>query len=236
MRITYVDEAFETPRYRLAAMLLEPEQVNPLSQALHELGGDLEKKHGIRTDELHAYEVFHGEGPWSDVPPRLRIWTFAKVLERVRDAGAQVVLVGLDRRTWKRRAWPPDAHIHLMGVLFERLDALCAGCDDHVVVVADEHDATAKSSRDLVRDMQLRAAREHGQHLRVIDTVHFVRSHESRPVQAADFLAFLFRRDAFNQDQGSDGRSAMAIRRLMAIAEPLVVARDITLDEAARWA
>jgi len=225
MHIAYVDEGYDAYHYRLAAMLVEPDQVNPLSQTLYELAGTLAAKHGIHAEEFHAYEIHAGEGPWDGVPLRLRIWAFTKILEAVRAAGVKIALVGLDRPNPRRRGWPTDAHVHLMGQLFSQLDHFCGQCGDHVIIVADEHDATAATSRELVRNMQLSRGASPTRHLRVIDTVHFVRSHESRPVQAADLLAYLFRRDAAGLD--TDPRAKKVMERHLAIVSPLIIAHHL---------
>jgi hypothetical protein len=224
MRIAYVDEAYDDTRYRLAAVMIEPNQVNPLAHALDDLAGRLHHDFGIVVAELHGYEVFQGHGAWRAAAPRIRIWAFRQVIEALADAGATIAVVGRDRPVpLPRRTFD---HVAIMGLLVRQLDRQFSVEDGHVLVVADEH-ASAAECRQLLRAMQAdHPATAGGAHLRVIDSVHFVRSHESRPVQAADFVAFLVRRSLAE----ADPRKQATNESLLKILEPLIVTSLIEPD------
>ena len=58
---------------------------------------------------------------------------------------------------------------------------------------------------------------------RLIDTVHFIRSHESVLVQAADMVGFIHRRASARRER--DSRAEATNRLLTGLIEPLVIAR-----------
>jgi hypothetical protein len=223
VRIAYVDEAADRYRYRIGAVLMRPEKVNATIRAIDEIAGDVEARLHVVAPEFHGYEVFQGQGPWAGVAPNERIHVYARMFECIAEAEAEIVLCGFDQDPPGRHNWDEGTHISLMTGLVVALDQHCLSCNEHVLVVADEH-STAARCQTLTRLLQeiystgTRRAVE-PRDLRVIDSLHYVRSHDSRLVQASDLVAYLVRR----APRDGDPRRRQTHERLLRIVEPLIV-------------
>ena len=146
--------------------------------------------------ELHGHEIFHAKGAWSDVPPRARVGVFDDVIEAVAAQDVRVIARGLDIVGQQARYSQPDPpHTVVLQHLLERVDEYVTSVGEYALVIADEVDAQAKHRADLstYREVGTLGYR-HRKLTRIVDTLHFAPSNASRLVQAADVIAFLYRR------------------------------------------
>lgn len=130
------------------------------------------------------------------MPPRARIGTYDTAFQVIGAQCQAIILRGLDVAGLHRRYETPEspgslALLHLL----ERIDDYAKIRDEHVLVIADEVGEQAKHRSDLA---VYRAKGTWGYRARpltqIIDTLHFGPSHASRLLQAADLVAFLYRR------------------------------------------
>src|SRR6266508_3129053 len=94
-----------------------------------------------------------------------------------------------------RYRFPEPPHSVVLQHLLERVDECVTTLGEYALVIADEVDGQAKHRTDLssYRDVGTTGYRRR-RLTRIVDTLHFAPSHASRLVQAADVIAFLYRR------------------------------------------
>jgi len=104
---------------------------------------------------------------------------------------------------------PDPAHTVVLQHLLERVDECVTSLGDYALVIADEVDGQAKHRADLssYREVGTTGYR-HRKLTRIVDTLHFAPSHASRLVQAADVIAFLYRRAFTHQETDERSRKA----------------------------
>jgi Protein of unknown function (DUF3800) len=104
---------------------------------------------------------------------------------------------------------PEPPHSVVLQHLLERVDECVTNLGDYALVIADEVDGQAKHRADLssYRDVGTTGYR-HRKLTRIVDTLHFAPSHASRLVQAADVIAFLYRRVFTHEETNERSRAA----------------------------
>jgi hypothetical protein len=128
--------------------------------------------------------------------PRARVGVFDDVVEAVAAQDVRVIARAMDvvgQRARYRASEPP--HSVVLQHLLERVDECATRLGDYALVIADEVDGQAEHRAELssYREVGTTGYR-HRRLTRIVDTLHFAPSHASRPVQAADVIAFLYRR------------------------------------------
>lgn len=222
MLFGYIDEAYDSERYRLVAVVVDVNKLNAAQQSLRDVLAKARQSLGVHAGELHAHDLFHGRGAWNRCLPRQRIGIYDQALSAIADHRLRVVIVGLNREPQPTNNWPATAHHQLMGRLTVHLDSIARTADSHVLLVADDHHAHA-GMRDEIRTLQLSTE------TRVVDTLHFVPSHAAPLVQAADLVAYLVRRIPIETDL----RAQRANERLLARISQLIEINDISAGDAA---
>jgi hypothetical protein len=104
---------------------------------------------------------------------------------------------------------PEKPHRLVIGNLLKRIDEYAKGRDELALVIADEVEGQSSYRQD-PWTFQRYAARGYRARrvTRVVDTMHFVPSHASRLVQAADLVAFMYRRRATVRESDERARRA----------------------------
>jgi hypothetical protein len=229
MWLAYVDESFNATFHYVAALLVHDTRVNDTQRALRELVEQAADDHGIpATAELHGYDIFHGEGDFAAMKPkpRARVALYRDVVRTLADAGAWVILRGVQKeRLEARYARPDHPHRVTMTHLIERVDSFCKGDrgdGENALLVADEHHETQSV---LLRDLVVYQDRGTWGYLarkidKVVDTIHFVNSKTNALVQGADMVSFIAFRWTTHVE--SDPRSAAAVAELRSIVDPMV--------------
>ncbi|ACZ32117.1 hypothetical protein Xcel_3116 [Xylanimonas cellulosilytica DSM 15894] len=201
MLFAYVDETANQAHYRAVALVVPEAKVGALTQGLDDVVESAAKVHeGVAAEfELHGHDVFQATEEWSVMKRkvRARIAIYRQSLEVVASTAEAIYVEGLDRGRFRDRyADERDEHQTCLLHLLEKINAHARRRGEHIVVVADEHN-TALATQDALR----RARREpiwgyRGRPDRLVDTIYFVSSAMSRPVQAVDMVAFLHQRRA----------------------------------------
>jgi len=152
--------------------------------------------------EIHGHPIFHGKEDWKDVPTRARINVFNRVLEAITDADVTILLRGVHadrlRARQARENYPvnfPPEQVCFQHIL-QRADQVARQNRTYALMIADD-----RSDRDRHRERfaTYQTMGTPGAYMRstlshLLDTVHFAPSHRSRMLQAADILAFTYRR------------------------------------------
>lgn len=221
MYVIYIDETYNKREWWAVGMLVPIGRVNALSSALtRALDGRSVGCELPRDAEWHGYDLFHQAGAFSGLHPRQCIALYAKALDVLTAEPIRFICRGVDRERLNQRYAKPF-HPHRIAVLglIEDADAILKSTSDgcYGLVIADEHAET----RTVVGG-DLRAAQS-GTRLtwsgasveRIVDSVHYVHSHESPLVQASDLVAYLFfRRRTVAKE--TDPRAEAAMKTLCA--------------------
>jgi Protein of unknown function (DUF3800) len=223
MLLTYVDESYTDDWFAMAALLVDGPAAVTLTDELDQIAAAAATACNLAVGvELHGHEIFHAGGAWSGVPVRARVGVFDDVVEAVSAQDVRVIARAMDVVGQRSRYPAPDPpHKVVLQHLLEGVDECVTKLGDYALVIADEVDGQARHRADLssYRDVGTTEYR-HRKLTRIVDTLHFAPSHASRLVQAADVIAFLYRRVFTHQE--SDPRSRKAKLAMWRRLEPRV--------------
>jgi hypothetical protein len=209
--LAYVDESYTDEWFAMAALLVDGPAAVALTKSLDLVATTAASAYGLRPGiELHGHEIFHAGGAWSGVPVRARVGVFDDVIEAVAAQNVRVITRAMDVAGQRTRYSSPDpAHTVVLQHLLERIDECATAMGEYALVIADEVDGQAKHRADLssYREVGTTGYR-HRKLTRIVDTLHFAPSHASRLVQAADVIAFLYRRAFTHQETDERSRKA----------------------------
>lgn len=211
MLLAYVDESYTQNWFTMVALLVDGPAAVALTDELDRVANFAASSYGLHAGiELHGHEIFHAGGAWSGVPVRARIGVFDDVVEAVAAQDVRVVARAMDVVGQRDRYWVPEPpHKVVLQHLLERLDDCVTALGEYALVIADEVDGQATHRADLssYRDVGTTGYRSR-KLTRIVDTLHFAPSHASRLVQAADVLAFLYRRAFTHRETDERSRKA----------------------------
>lgn len=203
MYLAYLDESGNTgrklddpdqPVHWLVAVLVPEENALALAHALE----DVVVRH-VPDDpkrELHASQLFGGDGDWRGVAPATRLQVYEGALATLVDHSCAVAHASIDKVELQR--WTLDAAPHLLALHFlsEKIDAFVRHqiepLHQRALLIADETHEHEAFAIELLADLQRRGVGVFaGTQIRnIVDTVHFVRSETNRGVQLADLVAY----------------------------------------------
>lgn len=228
MLLAYVDESYTSKRFYLGALLVaDGTQAVVIEEGLDWIIKEFRDSGAIQTHprvEFHGKELFHGQGAWQGVPPRVRIAIYRRALRVVAKSGATFAVRGMDLEAQRARyGILKPAHEVVLPYLLESINALARASDEHVLVVADEVHSQDRY-RSNFRDHRISGTPGYKSSKleRIRDTIHFAPSHHSRMLQAADLVTYLYRRRRTHRE--ADPRAALATEQVWAeIADSIVV-------------
>lgn len=226
MLLCYVDESNQGKFYGFSALLADELATKALTASLNKIVLQAAVDYGIpSTTEIHAHPMFHGREDWRQVPARARVGLFFKVVDAIVAEDVTLLLRSVDEdRLTARQArtrypvdFPPE-QVCFQHIL-QRADRIAGTRRTHALVIADD-----RSDRDRHRERFATYQTQgtpgvymHTTLSRLLDTVHFAPSHQSRMLQAADMLAFVYRRRQTVRE--TDARSEEAMSRLWGTLE-----------------
>lgn len=223
MLLAYVDESYTDDWFAMAALLIDGPAAVALTDALDEVATHAAISYGLKGGvELHGHEIFHAGRDWSGVPVRARVGVFDDVVEAVAAQDVHVIARAMDVVGQRHRYAKPDVpHTVVLQHLLERVDEYAAAHTEYALVIADEVDGQAKHRADLSIYQEAGTSGYRRRKLtRIVDTLHFAPSHASRLVQAADVIAFLYRRVFTHRE--TDDRSRKAKLAMWARLQPRI--------------
>ena len=201
MLLTYVDESYTRDMYFIAALLCPDTEAISLTRALDDVVTRACDSYGVSPEaELHGHDLFQAKGDWSLLVkmPRARIGVYDQAFQAIGAHDVKIVICGVNsRRLRERYTTADDPHAVVLANLLERVDEYVTRRDEYALVIADEVPQQSKYRVDLSQYKQYGIWGVKNRKLtRIVDTLHFAPSSESRLVQAADLIAFLHRRMA----------------------------------------
>jgi hypothetical protein len=211
MLLTYVDESYTSEWFTIAALLVDGPAAITLTDELDRIASTAARSYGLGADiELHGHEIFHGRGTWNGAPVRARIGVFDDVIEAISVQDVRVIARAIDvvgQSTRSQNPAPPYQVV--LQHLLERIDECAVRLNDYALVIADEVSDSARHRSDLLSYRKSGTIGYRRRQLsRIVDTLHYAPSKASRLVQAADMIAFLYRRAFCHQETDPRARKA----------------------------
>lgn len=219
MRLFYIDESGNTgtsldatqPIHWLVAIGVTPPAVKSIEAEMLALALQHFPQRARRPDfEFHGSDLFSGRGECRGIAPADRIKIYEALLQLLARHNCAIFVRGIDKQLHQQRATennytPQHPHKLASMYLFERIDEWLekqqgAGQEPiYGLLIADEQ---KEVHRDIVENFAYWRDRgtQGGYRARpigfLIDTVHYVPSHDSWLIQLADCVAFLRNRQA----------------------------------------
>lgn len=203
MLLAYVDESSRTSVtngekiYAMGALVVNESQTRAIENGFDNICSIVASK--VKSfdpgTEIHAYDVYQGQGPWSIVPPALRARTCVLASKVIANSGANFALRAINVDNLKAKYLNPyPEHQLALSQALEEIEKILTRAHlgrDLALVLADEHH-TAPDSRTRFKSLRQHAVS--GQtsiplnHL--MDTIYFGPSNHSRILQAVDVATF----------------------------------------------
>jgi hypothetical protein len=161
-------------------------------------------------------DLYRGEGPCAGMRPADRIALYGELLALLERHNASLIWIAIDKAELAR-CYATPMHPHKLAFIFmvEQIERFLRRRDSPGLIVSDEEkDRENQTIEDLWRYKEMGTAFGINpmELTRVVDNVHWVRSHNSRLMQLADLCAYLCQRQM--RDQGKTSATAVAVRRL----------------------
>jgi Protein of unknown function (DUF3800) len=223
-RVAYMDETHNADSYWICGVVVPIDHIVRTKAALTEVAEEAAKAYGLGVlcPELHGYELFQGEGEFSELFPRARVDVYSKALDALAAADPVIILRGVRRPNIRMM----NPHRLAWRYAIESVDEF--GGAGPILVVADEHAETESALRGDIRSY--RSSGTGGWKPRTIVNVlpglRFLDSRTSTLLQAADLVVFLHQR-RFNIERERDARSQKARESLWAKVAPFVAVQRL---------
>lgn len=197
MYLAYMDESGnsgdksdpEQPIHLLGCLLVEDSHVRPLEDAIREAackhfpasGGDF---------EFHGVDLYNGARSCKKVPVETRLAATEDVLSATAMYAAGFGYTGIDKRRSNASDHP---HRIAFSLMIEGIQPFLSQRDALGLIVADEYNEIGQT---IIRDIdQFKTTGTSWGYRKVkarniIDSVHFVKSHNNRLIQACDLVTY----------------------------------------------
>ena len=199
MHLIYFDEnkySEENPFFNIGGILVPEAKVLELDKALTRIQFNLFGSSSLVVEnEIHGKEMFQGKGPFKKRKLAERVKVFEHLTNLLIENEIPIRLVRIDVKRHRQKYMFPTPEYPLGLMLF--LERVCDYLDfvrDLGIVFGDhENDEVARSVVDFSEYKNVGKTPMHfGRPLgRLVDTVHFTRSHHSRFLQLADVVVYM---------------------------------------------
>lgn len=201
--LAFVDESDRDDFRCFAALIADEFATKDLTARLNAMVRQASIDYGIPlTSEIHGHPLFHGKDDWKGIGARARAGFHERVIDTIVESDVSILLRSVSesrlRDRQERNQYPvrfPAEQVCFQHIL-QRVDRLAKRAGTYALVIADE-----RGDRERHRERFATYLTEgtpggymHTTLNSLLDTVHFAPSHRSRMLQAADILAFTYRR------------------------------------------
>ena len=199
MHMIYFDEnkySEENPFFNIGGILVPESKVLELDRTLTRIQYNFFGSSSLMTvNQFHGKEMFHGKGPFKGrkLPERIEVFENFATFLIDNEIPIRLVRIDVERHRAHYRYPEPEYRLGLM-LFLERACDYLDEVDDLGVVFGDyEKDEVARSVVDFSEyktrgKTPMYLGRPLG---RLVDTVHFTRSHRSRFLQVADVVVYM---------------------------------------------
>ena len=158
------------------------------------------------------------------MPPAERVALYGELVRLLPAHGVRLVWQGIDKARLAARYRAP-MHPHALAFIYlvEAVERYLRQAGEHGLLISDEEkEVEAQLVENLSRYKEMGTSFGHSplDLTRIVDNVHWVKSHNSRLLQLCDLCVYLCQRLA--RDQGKTTPTALAVRELWSILAPLV--------------
>lgn len=222
MLVAYLDESEDRrrQRYYFGALVLDGESATRTVEAMEAIACDAADKFPVPPEiELHGYELMNGAAAWECLAGkvRARLGIFKESLQAVTSQRGEFLVREVDVQAVEEIPDAVEATPHeicLVHVL-QALDRIAEERGEYILVIADEHHL-AGNLREQLRQWRAEGTPGHYKRTylsRIVDTIHFTPSKESRLLQAADLLLYFHQRFE-GRTLGRDQRELKFLERM----------------------
>jgi Protein of unknown function (DUF3800) len=229
MRFAYMDEAGNTgrrfddpdqPIHLILSLVVDEANIPAIHQHVRDAGRRHFPNHCDDPEfEFHGQHLYGQRGYCAGMAPEKRIEIFDDVLSGIELAEADVIVRGVEKPGLARRYGNPY-HPHDVALMYtiESIERLARTEECQVLLVADEAKEIEDSARrSLASYQELGTAwgiyKERIDH--IVDTIHFVASHQNGAIQVADCATFVAARmRKIEAGTVQDGPASQAIEDL----------------------
>jgi len=197
-RLIFVDDSKDQLHTCFGAVVATGEQISFLEKRLALLRLEVEAEFLIRDlSEFHGYEMFQASGAWDGISPEDRFDIFFKILNIGLESDIDMIFRSTRINEFKLRYHSMQLEATTFENLLERVHEYLEEIDAHGLVTSDIQDANSTAIRANLINSRLFGTRGYrSQELtRILDTIHFVESHQSSAIQFADVATFIWRRN-----------------------------------------
>lgn len=182
----------------------------------------------VSSQEFHGTDLWTGKDSWRNISDgvRYRYWIYEKVINSIVECKASIFLQGLDLNSQNACYTAPEPpHDFVLKCLLEKADRYFEQQGSFGLAICDEIGSKAEMS---YQRNNFRSLQKHGtggisprKISRIVDTLHFVSSKESRLIQAIDLVVFLHRRRLVHRFKKESERDE--VDRLWSLLRPQVL-------------
>lgn len=221
-----IDESADQAFYRVAALVVRADQMEPLRLGLDYVAARAAHDFGVAAGvELHGHEIFHGNEGWQQMKKmhRARIAVYGQALDVVARHSEAILIKGVERRRFRARyANRPDwnEHENALTFLIEELDGYAQRDGNPMSLYADNCRFAASTIAHLARFQQWGTWGYKARRIEHIEDLIYLDSAATREIQAADLVSYLNHRIKSKRDR--DPRAIKANEQLWARVSHLV--------------
>jgi hypothetical protein len=201
--LAFVDESDRGDFRCFAAVVANEIATKELTDRLNAIVRQASVDFGVpTTSEIHGHPLFHGKDDWKGVGPRARARVHEKVVDAILDTDVSILLRSVSEERLRRRQERNNYRVRFPAEqvcfqhILQRVNRLAECQETYALVIADER-GDRERHRERFATYQTEGTPGVYMHTTLgslLDTVHFAPSHRSRMLQAADILAFTYRR------------------------------------------
>jgi hypothetical protein len=218
------------PHYHLCAIAVHGRKARSLEDAASAV---LEKAFGAASREprfeCKGSDLYRGEGPCRRMAPSDRVDLYRRLLALLADHDVHVFAQAVDKQALASR-FSRSMHPHRLAFIYlvEQVERFLRGRDEFGLLISDEEkEVEQQCIEDLPRYKETGTGfgYEPLDLTRIVDNVHWVKSHDSTLLQLSDLCVYLCQRHA--RDAGRESANAAAIRALYREMEGQVVSNHV---------
>ncbi|HEU0053317.1 MAG TPA: DUF3800 domain-containing protein [Longimicrobium sp.] len=205
------------PFYFLMALAVPGERARALEDSVtRTLAARFGDRCRVPGFECKGSDLFRGEGPCAGIRPADRVALYAELVGRVEEHGARLLWEGIDKAALStRQSGPTQQHAVAFLRLTEQIERFLRARGEYGLLVSDEEkEVEAQVVEDLPRYKEFGVSL--GYHpldlTRIVDNVHWMKSHDSRLLQLCDVCVYLCQR--YHRDPGGTSLNAQTVRCL----------------------
>jgi hypothetical protein len=205
MFLCYIDEADDRVNYYITALVINSKDVRALHEALDSVMEYAEVNYKVpKSIELHGYSLVQAEHDWKILKGNIAAQKdiYAKAMNEISNLDLRIYIRGVPINHYQKRYGTNTIDIHLTALLWnlERVQDYVESQDTEVLVIADELRGGQEALREAIRFYRENPTYGYKGRIldRVVDSLHFAPSKDSRLLQATDLVSYAhhrFKRD-----------------------------------------